>query len=146
VKGGDAFVAEVAVDFVHSFQTAGDQTLQVKFGGDPQIKVLIQGVVVCLKRPGDCAARFRLHHRGFHFQKIMPVHELPHQFDDQTAPDEDFLHGRIGDQIEVPLAVAGFDVRQAVPFFRQGMDRFGHQPQRLPLQRQFVGLGPEKLS
>jgi len=146
VKGGDAFVAEVAVDFVHSFQTAGDQTLQIKLGGDPQIKVLVERVVVRFKRPGDCASGFRLHHRGFHFQKIMPVHELPHQFDDQTAPDEDFLHGRIGDQIEVPLAVAGFDVGEAVPLFGQGMDGFGHEPQAFGLERQFIGFGPEEFS
>ncbi len=146
MKRGDAFVAEVAVDFINSFQAAGDQALQIKFGGDPQIQILIQRVVMCFERPGDGAAGFRLHHGGFHFQKIVPVHELPDQPDDQAAPDEDFLHRRVGDQIQMPLAVAGFDVRQTVPLFRQGANGFGRQAHRLGLQRQLVGLGPEKLS
>lgn len=41
----------------------------------------------------------------------------------------------------MPLAVAGFDVGEAVPLFGQGMDGFGHEAQAFGLERQFIWFG-----
>ena len=39
----------------------------------------------------------------------------------------------IDDQVEVALPVADFDVREAVPFFREGMERLGEQAEAVLL-------------
>ena len=35
----DAFVAEVAINLIHTIKTAHNQPLQIKLGGDPQIQI-----------------------------------------------------------------------------------------------------------
>ncbi len=54
---------------------------------------------------------------------------------------EDLAHLGIDDQVEIALAVAGFDVGQPVPLLRQRQQRLGQQPQRVGAQREFAGLG-----
>ena len=73
VTGGDAFVAEVAVDLIDAIQAADDQALEVQLGGDAQEKIDIEGVVV-----GDEGTRGRasgdgLHHRSFDLDEVAGV-------------------------------------------------------------------------
>src|SRR3972149_10039742 len=76
VTDGYSFVAEVAIYFKHPFKPADYQSFQIKFGGNPQKKLHIEGIVVRYKRPGSCATRYLLHHRCFHLEKITSHHEF----------------------------------------------------------------------
>jgi hypothetical protein len=51
---------------------------------------------------------------------------------------------RVDDQIDIALAVAGFDVGEAVEFFRQGAQRLGDHLQAGGLNGDLAGLGFEQ--
>ncbi len=64
VLGGEALVAEVLAELVHALQTTHDQALEVQLGGDPQVQLAIQGVVVGRERTCHGAAVERLQARA----------------------------------------------------------------------------------
>ena len=77
------------------------------------------------ERPRRRAAVQRLHHRCFHFDEVARF-ELPaERRDDFRSCDERLPDVRIGDQVEIPLAIPRLDVLQAVPLFRHGEQDFG---------------------
>ena len=51
------------------------KTLQEELRSDAHIEIHIQGIVMGHKGTGCCATGDLLHHRCFHFQKIMVIHE-----------------------------------------------------------------------
>ncbi len=73
VADRDAFVAEVAIDFVYAFKAADDEALEIKFRSDAEIKIDIERVVMRLKGAGGGAAIERLHHGRFDFEEAMGV-------------------------------------------------------------------------
>src|SRR5215210_6674197 len=46
VAGGDAFVAEVAVQLINPLEAADEEALEVEFGRDAQIQVYVERVVM----------------------------------------------------------------------------------------------------
>ena len=72
------------------------------------------------------------------------MHEVADQADDPAALAKGLAHLGVDDQVEVALAVAGLDVGQAVPLFRQRLQGLGEQPQAVGAQRQLAGLGAER--
>ena len=117
VLEGDAFVAEVAVDFVHAVEAADDQALQVKLRGDAEEKVDVEGFVMGDKRAGHGPAGDGLHHGRFHFKEAAGVEENAHLADEPGALEENLANAIVGEQIEVALAETQLDVHEAVPFF-----------------------------
>ncbi len=63
--------------------------------------------------------------------------------DDPAALAEDLADLGVDNQVEIALAIAGFDVGQAVPLLRQRQQRLGQQLQRFGPQGELAGLGPE---
>ena len=59
----DALVAEVLADLVDALEAADDQPLEVQLGGDPQVEVAVELVVVRRERAGVGAAVERLQDR-----------------------------------------------------------------------------------
>ena len=112
-----SFVAEVAVDFVDAIESADHQALQVEFGRDAQKKIHVERVVMGYKWAGDGAAGDGLHHRGLDFDEAVRVESAAHRLHQLRALQKNFADFRIHDQIDVALAVAQFDVGEAVPFF-----------------------------
>ena len=53
-------------------------------------------------------------------------------------------HRVVGDEVEVALAVARFDVGEAVPLLRQRAQRLGEHAELLRLDGELVGLGAER--
>ena len=115
VLGRDAFVAEVSVDLVDAIEAADEQPLQIELGGDPQVEIHVERIVVGLERPRDGAARDGLHHRRFHLEEPPRVEELPQRLDHTRAKQEDRARVGIDHEIHVALAIARLDVLQAVP-------------------------------
>ena len=62
------FVTEVLSDFVYTLKTAYDKSLQVKLGGDTQVEVYIQRVMVGDERTGACSTGDGLKNRRLHFR------------------------------------------------------------------------------
>ena len=70
-----ALVAEVLAQLVHLLEPADDEALQVQLGGNPQVQVAAQFVVVRRERPRQRAAVERLQHRCLDLEEAPPVEE-----------------------------------------------------------------------
>ena len=126
----DAFVAEVAVDLEHALEAADDQALQVQLRRDAQEQLHVERVVVRDERPGRGAAGDRLHHRRLDLEEAVRDHELAdrlHACCERSTKTSRAC--RVGDQVDVALAVALLLVGQAVELVRQRPQRLGEQAQ-----------------
>jgi len=85
VFGGNALVAEVAVDFVHLVKPAHQQPLQIKLRGNSHEQLKAEGIVVGDKRLGRGAAGNNLHHRGLNFQEALGVKKIAESPDNFAA-------------------------------------------------------------
>ena len=73
--------------------------------------------------------------------------ELPAQRrDDARAGDEDLAHVRVGDEIEIALAIADLHVFQAVPLFGHGEQRLREELELLGVDAQFARAGAEQVA
>src|SRR5664279_3858249 len=91
--------------------------------------------------PGD-----RVHHRGFDFDKSVAVEEAAHRLHYLGAFDEHLAHLGIHGEIDVAAAVAGLDVLQTVPFFRQRKQIFYQEGDLFDVDAEFSGAGTEEVS
>ena len=67
VANGNAFVAEVAVDFEHPLKPPHQQAFQVQLRGNAQVHFLVKRIVVRDKGAGVGTARNRMQHGCFNF-------------------------------------------------------------------------------
>ena len=129
---------------VDPLQPADHQALEVQLRGDPHEERDVQGVVVggegTRRRPTDQ----RVHHRRLHLHEAPGIEELPEEPDQPGAAEEDLLHRRIGDQVQVPLAVARLDVGEAVPLLGERAKGLGQRPVVGGGEGQLSGLAPEE--
>ncbi len=79
------------------------------------------------ERTGIGSPRFRLQHGRFNFNEAAFFQIATNASGDQGTSPEGFSHIGIDDQIDIPLTVAFGHVREAMPFVRQGQQRFGQQ-------------------
>ena len=142
---GDAFIAEVAVQLEDLLKAAHEEALEVQFGRDAHVQFHVQRVVVGDERTRRRAARHGMKHGGFHFHKAALFKERAEGADDFAALAEDVADFRVGDEVHIPLAVADFDVGEALVLFGQGAERLGKQGHLITGEGQLVGLGAEKL-
>ena len=98
------------------------------------------------KRTRHCAAGDGLHHRRFHFDKSVRVHEAPHRLHQLAALEKNFAHLGIHHQVDVALAVAQLNVGQAMPLLRQRQQVFGEKRDFFHVHRQFAGARAKQIS
>src|SRR5947207_2936840 len=110
-----SFHAGASAPSVMPRAAAAEAALPLEVGGDPQVEVQVERVVVGLARPRDGAGRDGLHHRRFHLEERPRIEELPQRLDHTRAEEEDGARVGIHHEIHVALAVARLDVLQAVP-------------------------------
>ena len=82
VLGRDALVAEVAVDLEDPLEAADQEPLEVQLGGDPQVQVHAEGLVVGDEGPGEGPARNGLQHGGLDLDEAplrQPAADLGHR-------------------------------------------------------------------
>ena len=109
----DALVAEVLAELVDAVDPADDAALQIELGGDPQVEVAIERVVVSRERARQRAAVQRLQDRGLDLDEAVLV-ERPADLGDRRRPQLEALeHLRVGDQVELAVAEAELDVGEA---------------------------------
>ena len=144
VAGAHPLVAEVPVDLVDALDAADHQPLEVQLGGDPHDQRDVQGVVVRDERARRRAGDERVHHRRLDLEVVARVEEVADVAHQPVAPQEDLLHLRIGDEVQVALAVARLHVLQAVPLLGHGAQGLGERREALGGEGQLAGLGAEE--
>ena len=127
VLGVHALVAEDTSHFVHPFQAAHDEPLQVQLGGDAHVHVQIQGVVMGDEGTSGSAAGDGVQDGGLHFHVAPVVQEVTEVLDELRAQLEGLAHVGVDDQVHVALTIAGLPVGQAVELFGQGTQALGQQ-------------------
>ena len=145
VAGGDALVAEVAVDLVDAIEAADDQALEVELGGDAQEKIDIERVVVGDEGARGGASGDGLHHRSLDLDEVAGVEEAADGLHDAGALDEDLTHVGI-DEIDVAHAVAQLDVGEAVELLGHRQKIFGEEGQLFDVDAELAGAGAEEIA
>ena len=146
VRAVEAFVAVVLAELEHLVVAAHQQALEIQLRRDAQVHRLAQRVVEGLEGIGDGAAGHGLQHRRLHLEIAARLQEAADERQDAAARVEDLAHLGIGDQVEVALAVAHFDVAEPVPLFRQRMQRLGQQFPLQHLDRLLAGARGEEFA
>ena len=141
VTGGDALVAEAPTDLVDALHAADEETLEVKLGGDAQEEVHVEGVVMGDEGLGGGAARDLVHHGGLDLEVAGGVEVLAQERDDVGALDEEVADVGVGEEVDVTLAIAGFDVGEPVPLFGRRGDGLGQERERGDEDGGFAGAG-----
>ncbi len=140
----EPFVAEVAVDLVHTLETADHQPFQVELRCDAQVHVDAERVVVRDERPGYCTARDRLHHRRLDLEEAPCIEHVAQETHEARALLEHRAAVLVHDQVDIALTIARLGIRKAVPFVGQGLQGLHQQTQPLHAHRQLAGLGAEQ--
>src|SRR6185369_8502582 len=82
--------------------------------------------------------------RRLDLEVAAPGHEFPDRRDDPAARLEDLARRRVYDEIEIALAIADFDVRQAVPLLRQRRQALHEEVHARRPNRKLVRLRAEQ--
>ena len=110
----DSLVAEVLADLVDLLEPADDQPLEVELGGDAEIAILVELVVVRHERLGERAAVARLEHGRLDLDEPPLVQDAPDRRDCARAKQRFSARFFVHQEVEVSLAIPQLDVRQAV--------------------------------
>ena len=115
----------------------------MQLGGDAQVQIDVQGVVMGHEGTRGSAALHRIQDGRFAFD-IAQVVEVPA---DGAVNEGSLLKGlpdfRIDDEVHVALAVAGIHVLEAAPLVGQRTDGLGQQHVALDVQGDLAALGAE---
>ena len=103
--------------------------------------MLVQGVVVRDERTGVGAGGDRHENRSVHLHESAPVQEPADAADDPAALHEGVGDLRVGDEVQVALAVTSFDIPQSVPLLGQGPHTLGQDGQGVGLNSGLPGAG-----
>ncbi len=144
VSRGQAFVAEIAIDLEDLFQTAHHQPLEVELGGDAQVEVNTECIVMRHEGARRRATRDRLHHRRLDLEEVLLDQITADGIDHAGARLEQVAGLGVHDQVDVALAIALLLIGQAMPLLRQRPQRLGQQHQALDLDAQLAGLRVEQ--
>ena len=146
VAGGDALVAEHPADLEDLLEAAHHQPLEVELGGDAQVEVEVEGVVVGDEGLGQGPAGDGVEHRRLHLDEA-PVLQPAAEQADHPAAEEEGGPGLLGDeQVDVALAVAGVGVGQAVPLVGERPAGLGQQRPVVDPHRQLAPAGGHDLA
>ena len=146
VTAADAFVAEVAVEFEHTGETAHEQPFQIQLGGDAQIHLLIERIEVSLKRARSGTAGHVLHHRCFDFQEVAAVQVVADLGDHLAARDEDLATAVVGNEVQVALAIFDLAIRDTMPLVGKRAQCFRQRGEHLHMDGVLASFGHESLA
>ena len=99
--------------------------------------------MVRLERRGRRTTRHHLHHRGLHLEETALLKEGADLTDDGKTLAENIPRVLVGNEVKVTLPVPRFHVLQAVPLFRQRMQRLAEQDEFLRLDRRLPSFRGE---
>src|SRR5574341_636960 len=103
----------------------------MEFNRDPEGEAAVEDIVVGLKRPRRGPARAGLENRCLDLQIAALVQKAPNAGHNARSRDERIAHLWVRHEVEVTLAIADFDIAEAVPLLRGRPQRLGEQGQAL---------------
>ena len=109
-----ALVAEVLADLIDALKAAHDEPLEIEFGGDAHIHVLIQRIEMGDERTRTGTSGDGLQGRGFHLSVSGFVENTAHGADDGGPLDEGILYAFVDDEVDIALAVAQLRILKLV--------------------------------
>ena len=140
--GRDALVAEVLAELVDALDPADDQPLEVQLGGDAQVEVAVELVVVGRERARQRAAVERLQHRRLDLEEALAV-ELAADGGDHARACGKAARLVGGDQVQLAPAVAGLDVVRPWCLSGGGRSALASSVQGVDAQRELAAPGRE---
>ena len=143
VTTGDAFVAEVAVEFENFRKTTNKQALEEELGRNAQGEWHGERIVIGLKRASGSATGDVLEHRCLDFEEATILEKAANFRDHQNAFDENIGRIRVAHEVEVTLAVLDFAVSHAVPFVGHGAQGLGEHGKVFDFDGRLAGAGKE---
>ena len=141
--GREALVAEVLAELVDALEAADDQALEVQLGGDAQVQVAVERVVVGGEGARQRAAVQRLQDGRLDLDEALAVEVAAHRGDDPRAVDEQPARVLAGDQVELAPAVARLDVAETVVLVGRRAQRLGEDLEGLDAQRELAVAAAE---
>jgi hypothetical protein len=115
-----ALVAEHPADLVDTVEASDQQPLQVQLVRDAEVELLVVGVVMRGEGPRGGATIDGLQHRRLDLEEAPAFECAPHGGHDAAALQDQATRLLVDEQVEVALAKAYLDIRQAVPLLGQG--------------------------
>ena len=146
VPGRQSLVAEHPGQLEHPLEPADDEALEVQLGGDAQVEVEVEGVVVGGERPGQRPTGDGVEHRRLDLDEATVLEEAAGQRHDAAAGLEDPHAGLVGPQVGVALAVAHVGVGDAVPLVAEAPAGLGQQVPRRDPHRQLALVRADDLA
>ena len=140
VRGVNALIAEVAVDFEHAIDAADQTALEEQFRGDAKVQVKVEGVHVRGERAGGRATVQGLQHRGFDLEEVVVVKGAAQGGHGLGAVAHHVADVLVRDHADVRLAGAGVFVQVLVQG-RQRLQGLGGDSPLSGEYGQLAGLG-----
>ena len=146
VPGVDPFVTEVAGYFEHSLVASDHQPLEVELRRDAQAELGVQRVGVGEERTGQGPSCLRLQDGGLDLHEALRLKPVPQDGQRPEADVEDAPAFLVGQQVNLPLAVPGLSVAQAVPLVGQRPERLGQDLQAAHVDRELASPAGDHLA
>ncbi len=138
VPRGQPLVAEHPGDLEHPLKATHDEPLEIQLGGNAQVQVQVQGVVVGRERVCRGATWNRVEHRGLDFDEVLFLEPAAHQRDGPAALGE-HPSGLVGHpQVHIALTEAGVGIGDAVPLVGERQASLGQANPRTDTDRQLA--------
>ena len=129
MAGVDPFVAEVPGDLEDPLVAPDDEPLQIELRGDAQAEVDVERVGMGEERAGQRPTGLRLQDRRVDLHEPVGGQQGTHGGDGLEPDVEDPAAVRVGQEVDLTLAVAGVRRGQAVPLVGQRAQGLGQQVQ-----------------
>ncbi len=141
VAGIDALVAEDPSDLINAVDSPNHAFLQVELGGDAEVEVFVQSVVVGDERTGRGSAEDRGKNRGFDFHESLGIAVML-DFADHARTEESHLSGIVvDDEVHIAVAEAVFGIGEPMELLRKGLKAFDDVGVFGRADGEFAGLG-----
>src|SRR5437660_9857565 len=85
----DALVAEQATNLINSFKATYNETFEVEFDSDTQVKVAVKRIVMRRERACRSSAIKWLEHGSLYFDEVVFIQIAAHRRNNAAARDED---------------------------------------------------------
>ena len=117
VIGIHTFVAKLTTNFKHLLKTTHQQALQVQFGGNTQVVLTVECVMVRLEGTRIRATQNGVQDRRLNFVEALILHIASNSCDNLKTLLKRIAHFGIHDQVDIALTIARLFVGQAVKLF-----------------------------
>jgi hypothetical protein len=144
MHGGNALIAKGAPNLIDPVKAADHQPLEMEFQGNPQIEILVKGMVMSDKGARQRSAGMRLKDRSLYLHKPSVIKKIPYGSDGLAAQSKNASALFVGDEVKISLAIAFFHVSQPVPLLWQRTKGFAEHNKIGYLQSEFSGLCAEE--